>query len=147
MHEMYEVRGKMYAINSIINGMSIKSFQDLEIYQESYKLALEIFKRLLPKLPQDERWELVSQIRRSSKAIPAIVAKGYAKKQQPRNFQRYLYDALGETNEMIVHLSLCCDLYPDVISSNTMKDYLRAYEKLGKQIYCLAQKWKYVIRD
>ena len=45
-----------------------------------------------------------------SKAIPTLIAEGYAKKYQQRGFQKYLQDAMAESNEMIVHLSFTKDM-------------------------------------
>ncbi len=36
---------------------SIKSFYDLEVYQNTYKAMLVIFRDILPKLPKEEEYE------------------------------------------------------------------------------------------
>jgi four helix bundle protein len=45
--------------------MAIRSFRDLEIYQESIKLAAEV-NRLVKTYPVDEKFLLVDQSRRAS---------------------------------------------------------------------------------
>ena len=54
----------------------IRSFKDLNVYQNSYASMLMVFKEILPKLPKEEEFDLKSQIRRSSKAIPRLIAEG-----------------------------------------------------------------------
>lgn len=50
------------------------SYRDSKIYQLSHKLAVELHPVTL-KLPKFELYEEGSQIRRSSKAIPANIVK------------------------------------------------------------------------
>lgn len=82
----------------------ITSFRDLEVYQNSYKGSVLIGTRILPKLPDTEKYDLRDQLGRSSKAIPRLIAEGYAKKHQRLGFQKYIDDAMAETNETIVSL-------------------------------------------
>ncbi|MBW2615020.1 MAG: four helix bundle protein [Deltaproteobacteria bacterium] len=51
----------------------IKSFHDLDVYQGTYKAMLVVFKKVLPKLPKEEEYDLKNQLRRSSKAIPRLI--------------------------------------------------------------------------
>jgi hypothetical protein len=47
----------------------IKNFQDLEVYQNSYKASINVIKEIIPKLPKEEQSDLASQLRRSCKTI------------------------------------------------------------------------------
>jgi len=53
--------------------MKIKSYRDLEIYQLSFQLATELHE-LSIKFPNFEIFEEGSQLRKSSKSIPATIA-------------------------------------------------------------------------
>jgi len=97
----------------------IRSFRDLEVYQNSYSASIEVVSKIVPKLPKFEQDDLADQLRRSAKAIPRLVAEGYSKKHQKKGFQRYLDDAMAESNEMIVSLSHARDLYPNYVDPNT----------------------------
>jgi len=55
----------------------IRSFQELDVYQNSYAAMLEIFKHILPKLPSEEKYDLRDQLQRSSKAVPRLIAEGH----------------------------------------------------------------------
>ena len=63
----------------------IKSYEDLEIYQRAYKLALTIH-RLTHKFPKYETYEIGSQIRRASLSVPLNIAEGYGKKVSSKDF-------------------------------------------------------------
>ncbi len=62
----------------------IKSFRDLEVYQESYDLMIEIHE-LVKKFPVFERNDIVSQMRRASKSCPANIAEVGPKEGLKRN--------------------------------------------------------------
>ena len=87
----------------------IQSFKDLEIYKESYLLAITVNK-LCSKLPLYEKMDLGSQMRRCSKSPPANIAEGWAKRRSEKEFKAYLDRALGSCNEMEVHLNMAKDL-------------------------------------
>jgi len=97
-------------------------------------------KHVVGVLPVTEKYDLGSQIRRSCKAIPRLISEGYAKKHQKAGFQKYLYDALGECNELIVSLEQVKDIYN--IKAELIKTLVKEYDKSGRQIYNLANKWK-----
>ena len=88
----------------------IRSFRDLEVYQNSYKAMLWVMTKIIPKLPTSEKFDLSDQLSRSCKAIPRLIAEGYAKRHQKLGFQKYLDDAMAESNETIVSLEQCRDI-------------------------------------
>lgn len=120
---------------------TIKSFHDLEVYQNSYEASLEIINKIVNKLPDMEKDDLKSQMRRASKAIPRLIAEGFAKRHQEKGFQKYLDDAKGESNEMIVCLSHCKDLYAKNIDLSLCEELLDKYDKTSRQLYKLSKAW------
>ena len=124
------------------NRSPIRSFDDLEVYQNTYKASIVILTKLIPKLPQEERYDLCDQIRRSCKAIPRLIAEGFAKKHQKKGFCKYLDDALAESNEMIVCLSHCKDIYSKYVNPNSCERLIDLYDKSSKQIYKLSMDWR-----
>jgi len=117
----------------------IRSFRDLDVYQNSYKVMLLVYKEILPALPESEKYDLKDLLRRSTKAIPRLIAEGYAKRHQKAGFQKYLDDAMSECNETIVGLEQCRDLYN--INGKIMDDLLDIYDKTGRQLYNLSKRW------
>lgn len=118
----------------------IKSFRDLEVYQESFQLQLEI-EELLKIFPPGEKFLLCDQMHRSGRAIPSLIVEGWSKRESLKEFQKFLRDAIGETNEMINHLLL-----------TKVKNYIRKigygdelisrYEKLSKKLTNLKNNWQ-----
>src|SRR3990167_4181459 len=107
----------------------IRSFSDLEVYQNTYKASLRVAREILSKLPPREKFDLTDQLSRSSKAVPRLIAEGYAKKHQKAGFQKYLDDAMTECNETIVSLEQTRDLYKlDKIIIDKLVDI---YDKSG----------------
>ena len=49
---------------------SIRSFRDLEVYRRSYKACIEVMMRIIPNLPDSEKFDLKRQLSSSVKAIP-----------------------------------------------------------------------------
>ena len=121
---------------------SIASFHDLEVYQNSYKTSIVVMKEILPMLPEQEKFDLRDQMSRACKAIPRLIAEGYAKKHQRSGFQKYLDDAMGECNEMVVCLSHCRDLYSKHVDAKLCAKLIDTYDKTGRQLYNLSEAWR-----
>jgi four helix bundle protein len=94
-------------------------------------------KEVLPKLPESERFDLKDQLSRSSKAIPRLIAEGYAKRHQKMGFQKYIDDAMAECNETIVGLEQCKDIYGERMKGVSFGELIDAYDKMGRQLYNL----------
>lgn len=117
----------------------IKSFKDLQVYQESYELAI-LINKLCMKLPVYERNDLSSQLRRASKSVPANIAEGWAKRRFEKEFKKYINNALGSCNEMEVHISMAKDL--NYLNNALCEDLLKRYIALGGKLTNLHNNWK-----
>jgi len=119
----------------------ITSYQDLDVYQRAYKASILVMTKIVPKLPESEKYDLKDQLARSCKAVPRLIAEGFAKKHQKAGFQKYIDDAMGEANETQVGLCQCKDIYPNHIDINLCKDLIKEYDIIGKQLYRLEEAW------
>lgn len=117
----------------------IKSFLDLEVYKLSFSLSLEIEKILLS-FPKSEQYLLVDQMKRASRAIPALIAEGYAKRESIKEFKKFLRDALAEANEMINHIAF--SQQKKYIVEKTSEELIDGYILLGKKLYTLKENWR-----
>ena len=122
-------------------GQKILGFRDLNVYQRAYEASITVMTELAPKLPHSERHDLKDQLSRSAKAIPRLIAEGYAKRNQVKGFQKYLVDALGECNEIQVSLNHCRDLYSSFLDKKLCDDLDKGYDIIGKQLYRLSESW------
>lgn len=123
------------------NHKAIKSFHDLDVYQNAYEAMLCVFKEILPKLPKEEEYDLKNQLRRSAKAIPRLIAEGHSKRHQKKGFQKYLDDAMAESNETIVSISQTRDLYSFHVDTKVCAELIDVYDKISRQLYKLSFAW------
>lgn len=124
------------------NYQPIKTFQDLEVYRNLYKAMVSVHTEIVPVLPKEEQFDLAGQMRRASKAGPALIAEGFAKRYQKRQWQKYLNDAIGEANEMIHHLSVALDIYRRYINLDACQRIINLYSQTCRQLTKLGQVWK-----
>lgn len=117
----------------------IKSFKDLDIYQESYALAMEIF-RETRHFPKEETFSLTSQIVRASRSVGANISEGWSKRQYEQIFKQQLINALGSNGETETWLDFAYDcnyLNEEVHARLRVKNGI-----VGKKINRLHQNWK-----
>ena len=123
-----------------LNKKPITSFKDLIVYQNMYEAMLKVMKEVIPKLPDCEKYDLKDQLSRSCKAIPRLIAEGYAKRQQKAGFRKYLEDSMAECNETMVSLMQSRDIYN--IDLQLINSLIETYDISGRQLYMLAEKWR-----
>lgn len=120
---------------------AIKGYEDLEVYKNSYEGMKIIFRKILPILPRVEQFDLTDQLRRSSKAIPRLIAEGHSKRHQIKGFQKYIDDAHAESNETIVSLNQVKDLYASGETSDICIKLIDLYDKISRQLFNLSHAW------
>jgi four helix bundle protein len=76
----------------------IKTYKDLNVFRESYHLALDV-SRAARAFPAAEQFELVRQLRRAARSVPANIVEGWAKRYSASEFKRYLQVAIGSCDE------------------------------------------------
>lgn len=84
--------------------MRISSYQDLTVWQQAMLLAEECYRVTAP-FPRQERFGIVSQIRRASASIPANIAESRGR-EGTREFIQFLRVAQGSLKELETHLIL-----------------------------------------
>jgi four helix bundle protein len=78
--------------------METKGYQDLVVWQRAIELVPKVYE-LVRELPQEERYELGSQIRRAVVSVPANVAEGQARRSK-KEFLQHLAIAKGSLAEL-----------------------------------------------
>ena len=73
----------------------ITTFRQLTVWQEAHKLVLEVY-QVTKGYPSDERFGLVSQMRRAVVSIPAHIAEGFKRRgiRDKLRFYNILYSLL-----------------------------------------------------
>ncbi len=118
----------------------IRSFEDLDVYQKAYGLALEIHKLTL-NFPRVEQYAMADQMRRASKGICANIAEGFARQRSSTpEFKRFLSMAIGSSDEMKVWLNFSRDL--DYLGVDKVTSLCERYVVVAKMLSGLALRWK-----
>ena len=86
----------------------ILHFQQLEVWQEAHKLTLLVYK-ITKAFPSEEKFGLVSQMRRAAVSIPANIVEGF-KRRGSRDKLRFYNIAEGSLEEVKYFFILSKDL-------------------------------------
>jgi len=121
------------------NKKRIVSFLDLDVYQNAYKSSIEVLTIIIPRLPREEQFDLINQLRRSAKAVPRLIAEAYSKRHQKKGFQGLIDDAMQESNETIVSLSHAKDIYK--VEIELCSKLIDTYDKISRQLHNLSLAW------
>lgn len=89
-------------------GEPIRSYRDLIAWQKSFQLGLSVY-RATRALPSEERFGLVSQLRRSAVSIASNIAEGYGRHGRP-DYRRFLKIARGSLYEVDTQLLFATEL-------------------------------------
>ena len=76
----------------------MKTHKDLQVWENGIKLVENIY-AITKGFPPEEKFGLVSQLRRAAVSIPTNIAEGATRKSKTE-FTQYLYVALGSTSEI-----------------------------------------------
>lgn len=88
--------------------MSIRDFQDLEVWQLGKELVLLTY-RLTESFPASEMYGLTSQMRRAAVSIPGNVAEGFGRYHYMDRV-RFFLNARGSLNELRSHFLIAREL-------------------------------------
>ena len=83
----------------------MKRYRDLIVWQKGVDMVVGIYD-VTRLLPDEEKWGLVSQMRRCAISIPSNIAEGYGRG-ATRDYSRFLKIAAGSCNELETQLEIC----------------------------------------
>ena len=119
--------------------MAIRTYRDLDVFQESYAAALDISK-LAKRFPPFENLELGRQIRKASRSIPANIVEGWAKRNSALEFKRFLQMAIGSCDEVKLWLEMSKD--EGYIPDEIYRVRLSRYNRVGAMLASLWKNWQ-----
>ena len=111
---------------------------DLKIWKKAINLATEIYK-VTANFPTEEKYGLISQIRRSAVSISSNIAEGAGRNSQGE-FLHFLGISNGSSYELQTQLIISEEL--ELIDSKTLTELLKEIEDLQKMTYKLQQSIK-----
>jgi four helix bundle protein len=109
------------------------SYRDLKVWQAGMLLAKRVYKLTEP-FPGDERFGLVSQMRRSAVSVPANVAEGHARNTTAEMI-RFSGIALGSVAEIETQLLLAADF--GFADADDVDDILKLTDEIGRMLHSL----------
>ncbi len=115
----------------------IRSFREMEVYKLALKESEKIF-MMTKEFPKEERYSLTDQIRRSSRAVNALVAEAWARRRYKAAFINKINEALGETMETQAWLdhALACEY----INSSLFDEIDDAWQHVGAMLNRVIQR-------
>lgn len=109
----------------------IRSFRDLDVYGLGREQAKTIF--LISKaFPKEEKFSLTDQIRRSSRAVNAMIAEAWARRMYRAAFINKIDEAMGEAMETQVWLDHAVDC--DYLNRQKHRELDDAWQKIGAML-------------
>ena len=108
--------------------------KDLTVWQKSIQLVVEVYK-LTKTLPEEEKYGLISQMRRAAVSIPSNIAEGSGRN-STKEYVRFVNISRASLSELDTQLIICKEL--SFVSDTKTIDGL--INEIGKMLYRLNEK-------
>jgi four helix bundle protein len=115
----------------------INSVRDLEVYKIAFDTAMEIFE-ISKRFPNEEKYSLTDQIRRSSRSVCANLAEGWRKRRYKAVFINKLSDVAQEAAETQTWLEFA--LRCNYVSEEMFEKLDERYEHVFAMIISMERK-------
>ena len=112
-----------------------KPHKKLDVWKLSMKLSMPVY-RLTASYPGEERFGLISQMRRAAVSIPSNLAEGAARSSN-NEFRNFLSIARSSLSELDTQLDLSQQLGFITVQSRSEIDTL--FTRVDKMLYALCQ--------
>ena len=116
----------------------MRNYEDLLVWQKAHVLTLAIYK-VTRCFPNEEKFGLTSQIRRSCASIGANLAEGCGRRSDG-GMARFVHIAMGSGAELSYHLRLATDL--ELISKSLAEQLRSDLNEVMRMLSALSQKVK-----
>jgi four helix bundle protein len=114
----------------------MQRFTELNVWKRSHALVLEVY-RVTKAFPPDEKFNLISQIRRAALSVPTNIAEG-SKRKSKQEYARFLNYAEGSLSETEYLLVVSRDL--GYLPSKTCQRHLDEISEITRMLYALRSK-------
>lgn len=114
----------------------VRHYRDLRVWQKSVTWV-EVIYAATRAWPQDERFGLISQVRRAAVSVPSNIAEGCARR-STGDFVRFLSIARGSLAEVETQLIIATRL--DYLNSTAEASLLEAADELSRMLAGLIAK-------
>ena len=114
----------------------MKTFRDLKVWQKAHTLVLKIYE-ITKIFPREERFGLISQLRRSAISIPTNIVEGFKRKGN-RDYAHFLNLADASLEETKYHILLSRDL--KFVNNEEIKEINDMCDEVGRMLNGLQKK-------
>ncbi|MDD5705767.1 MAG: four helix bundle protein [Kiritimatiellae bacterium] len=114
-----------------------ESFRDLVVYQKAREVARRFF-AISKGFPNEERYSLTDQGRRSSRSIGAQIAEAWAKRAYEKHFVSKLSDADGEQLETQHWVDVALDC--GYLAQPERDELIGELERIGRMVQAMKDK-------
>ena len=116
-------------------------YRKLTIWQMGMRLARDVYTRVIPKMPDSEKYGLSNQMGRAAVSIPSNIAEGHTR-ETTKDYIKFLTYAKGSLAELQTQLLLCVDIgfltKEDILPITEVSNEL--LKKLNKLLIVLREK-------
>ena len=109
-----------YFLNLYKKELMAHNYKELQFWKRSKKLCVSIYQST-SNFPQEEKFGITNQIRRSAVSIPSNIAEG-SSRSSIKDFRRFIEIAMGSAYELETQLSIANEI--GYISDNSSKALL-----------------------
>lgn len=114
-----------------------ESFRDLVVYQKARAVARGFFE-ISKSFPEEEKYSLTDQGRRSSRSIGAQIAEAWAKRAYEKHFVSKLTDADGEQQETQHWVDTALDC--GYLTQQKRDELVEALSRIGRMLQSMMDK-------
>jgi four helix bundle protein len=115
----------------------MNNYKELEVWKRSIKLAVKMYK-LTAILPLEEKFGLVSQLRRCAVSIPSNIAEGSGRKSN-KEFSQFLSIAYGSLCELDTQVIISMEL--GFLKNQDLEEIEKEVGELQKMLFALIAKF------
>lgn len=109
---------------------TFKSYRDLEVWQKAMALTKMVYQATMD-FPGEEKFGLVSQMRRAAVSIPSNLAEGHARS-STAEFIRFISISMGSVAELETQVILSANL--NYLSKEIEQEILSQLDTIGKML-------------
>jgi len=113
----------------------MKSFMDLKVWRKAHELTLSVY-QVTKSFPNDEKFGLVAQVRRSSASVPTNIVEGF-KRHTKRDQMHFFNLSESSLEETKYQLLLSRDL--GYISMLSYDELFQKAEEIGRMLHGYVQ--------
>ena len=116
----------------------MKSYRDLIVWQKSVKLVTLTYE-MIELFPENEKYGLTSQLKRSAISIPSNIAEGYGRNYS-KDYSRFLQIARGSLYELQTQMEIAMNL--NIIEEQSLAPINDLCIEIEKMLNSLIKKLK-----